>query len=382
MTKKFSLENLLGVRLVDVDELRKFVSGWFKPGDLIALSRQPVRGRGLQSVVVDYDDLMCIDADSLSDLCWDKENDIHFTLYFSINPVNRNSMGDLKYGEWEFARPKKENIGEIRGMWSDLDVKDTGFEDKESAWDFALGVDVAPTMVVDNGRFGGLHCYWKVNGGVDSDAMLKWWTYLNGLAEGVNLDKLIDVTRMARLPGGIYWGDDEESDIVRVGYSSGAVLEVTELERLVEEPYRRFLDYREGLKLKRNRREKEVSREIGSTWSYMYWKTSIDMWLGENVDWANILEPFGWIMIADRGRNGRDWARPGRESRSASTDYVWEDTGVSGAMNLFSSSVETGLSDLLEIGEVLTKYRVVLRLFYNDDEKKMLEDYRKVLENA
>ena len=111
----------------------------------------------------------------------------------------------------------------------------------------------------------------------------------------------------------------------------------------------------------------------------MYWKYAIDMWLGENVEWENILEPFGWELIADRGRNGRDWARPGRESRSATTDFVWDDTGVSGAMNLFSSAYETGLSDLLEIGEVLTKYRVILRYYYDDNEEKMLNDYRGVI---
>jgi hypothetical protein len=42
-------------------------------------------------------------------------------------------------------------------------------------------------------------------------------------------------------------------------------------------------------------------------------------------------------------------------------------------MSLLSSSEETGLADLKEAGVVLTKYRVALRLWFNDDETKMIE---------
>jgi hypothetical protein len=48
----------------------------------------------------------------------------------------------------------------------------------------------------------------------------------------------------------------------------------------------------------------------------------------------------------------------------------YEDSPV---MSLLSMSEETGLADLKDAGINLTKYRVMLRLQYQDDEKKMVE---------
>jgi hypothetical protein len=44
-------------------------------------------------------------------------------------------------------------------------------------------------------------------------------------------------------------------------------------------------------------------------------------------------------------------------------------------MSLFSAAPETGLNDLLEAEVNLTKYRVMLRLEYRDDEQAMIDDY-------
>jgi hypothetical protein len=88
------------------------------------------------------------------------------------------------------------------------------------------------------------------------------------------------------------------------------------------------------------------------------------------MSWAEILEPYGWTWQRELRDGSNEWARPGRDERSAVVDY--EDSPV---MSLLSMADETGLADLKDAGIPLTKYRVLWRLKFNDQDDDSMIKY-------
>ena len=74
------------------------------------------------------------------------------------------------------------------------------------------------------------------------------------------------------------------------------------------------------------------------------------------------------------------FARPGKGDRSAVVDYTDENGVVSPVMSLLSKSEMTGLLDLYEAAIPLTKYQVLLRTRYQDNEANLLKEYMGVVE--
>ena len=89
--------------------------------------------------------------------------------------------------------------------------------------------------------------------------------------------------------------------------------------------------------------------------------------------WEDILIPAGWTFLYTDREERQVVARPGRHEKSATVGWV-ESPNM---MSLLSTSPDTGLADLKEIGAPLNKYRVAQKLLWNDDEKKMVDDILK-----
>ena len=108
--------------------------------------------------------------------------------------------------------------------------------------------------------------------------------------------------------------------------------------------------------------------EVGR-WELLQAVSNVEDFVNDHLSWSDILTPHGWKFRRQQGDGSKEWARPGQNARSAVTDYQG-----SPVMSLLSMSPATRMSDLLDAGIPLTKYRVLLRLEYDDDEEKLIID--------
>ena len=97
----------------------------------------------------------------------------------------------------------------------------------------------------------------------------------------------------------------------------------------------------------------------------------IDELAEEYLDWAEILEGYGWTYFREGGDGSEEWTRPGGVGKSATVN--WPESPES-PMSLFSDDPSTGLADLKEAEIHLTKWRVFLRLVHGDDVWAALDD--------
>lgn len=406
-----------------------FLNWWFEPDELIALTVKP---RGNKRTVTSWGTIS-----DWADILFDDEEFKNFVeltgepcdVYFGINPHIR----ELSVHQ----RGTSDNIKEIRGLFADIDVKAGNFSSQEEILSFLGEIEFPPHAVVSSGS-GGVHAYWKLQHTKKSQADIyeRWWAYLSDKAGERAIDRLIDITRMFRLPGTLRVPKGGENlDITQVDllhldsslppYDPNFIYESTydsykhieerkkksvkkseQLYQIVNSPYIRQLVFDpSGLPFKdRNRLFPDIanideesieyleetirSREDISSRPYPSPKEKnflvksakycLDKQRSEEIadtiqnryDWEDILIPYGWTLRRTFRDGTREWARPGKKDRSATTDWIdpnHPEYGPSGAMSLLSSSPETGLSDLKEIDVPLTKWRVLLRLKYNDN---------------
>lgn len=285
--------------------------------------------------------------------------------YFHISTVRPRVNDNLS------QRVKEDDIARVKCLYVDLDVKPGCFSSQEEAMTFLGTVPIRPNVVVSTGS-GGLHAYWTLSDGgvaahVGRELLVRWWAYLSELAGDSHIDKLVDVTRMSRLPGTIRWPKDNEKPAAvnliwaqrTDGTHSSEILDLTEVAMLALLEKRRAT--RKQDESIRENIEHIYSGEDG--WKKLVAVGNAEDWVNDHVPWESILSPVGWHKLYEDYAGRVLWARPGAKNKSAAVDWP-ESPHV---MSLLSTSLDTGLFDLLDAGITLTKWRVMLRLNFADD---------------
>lgn len=387
------LSDRLGTLDTDISHLHTFVDTWYSDGDKIAIMGIAANGRRrVLSIPTTKEELLEMDEESMMSLCFLKEDSQRFNMYIGINPLVDKHEVTLH------RRGKKTDIDRIIGTFADLDIKDGSFSTKNQAYNFINSLDMKPTMVVDNGKNGGVHMYHKVVEDdqkpylVNEDTLKGWWSYLSSMTSA-KIDKLTDSTRVARMPSSIYWGT-ESTDIVRVHTVNDIEYKADDINSIVK-PYADAYDKRiNDLYLQKTKYTREFNvysdqdrsrlssllANDGVSMDPAYFvlkRAALEHIINTSMDWDDILVPKGWTYLKTQDDQSRVYARPGKSDRSAVVDYVDDMGEVSPVMSLLSSSEQTGLADLKEANIPLTKYQVLLRLWFEDNEGKMVESYSK-----
>ena len=317
--------------------------------------------------------LGAIDSSGLDSLIYDHQG-THHDLYFAVSTLKKVPEGKNKRGSLS-------NVNKVPGLWVDLDVKDGAFRDRDHVREFLNSLEVIPSAVVFTGS-GGAHAYWKFDTPQSCDVVrqdaLSWWAYQSSLSPVV-IDKLCDPTRILRLPGSIRWPkkSSEEPAGVTTVYT-GHTYSAQYLRSVSAEAYSQYT-----ARIERKREEVQTgvlkasqalfSISSDNQWSNMIAIANMEEWFNQKYDWSGILEPMGWTCLGEDDQGRVMWSRPGDGLRkSATTDWP-ESPHI---MSLFSSSEETGLSELHESGIILSKYRVYVELFCQGSDALAIETLR------
>lgn len=382
--------DVVGSINVDAGHIRSFAQAWFEPDDLVSIAAFPIdpglKFNALPQVVTASALASATDEDIRS-MCFidDGKKRYRCNLYFAANPIKEeNSIGQ------KGSRGTEKDVREVYGVFMDFDIqtekKVNCFLSKDDIYKFLSELECPPTIIVDNGQSGGVHAYWRLNSGQTGykELILRWWAYISSKTPH-KIDKLIDTIRVSRLPSGIYWGvrDGAKSDTVKVVTNSGPRYDLNVMENVSEDAYVAYKSH--TTKLINREYERKwgslpiIASEIyksysgdGHSWDALRMIAFIEDIYNDKVDWQDILAPHGWTFLRDLNDGSREWARPGREERSAVTDYDDGVHGPSPVMSLMSMAEETGIADLKEASIPLTKYRVSLRLDFNDDEEAFM----------
>lgn len=361
---------------ISSEQSRKFFDFWFNDTDIITLVGRRSVKKGymntLSQSVVLSDLLGSLDDTALNNLIFD--NDSSWNLYFGVCPVSKHSE--------PLSRGKEDDIAYIPGVYADIDMKPGGFDSQESIINYLKSLDVVPSAVVGSGS-GGVHAYWKLEEGQEASKSLieYWWSYLDISAGNVKIDKLIDTTRILRVPGSVYFpreGSNGKIGSVELLFLSGRKYTVEYLMDISKDAYEKKQKKRDQTLYREKRLELDANKELesiadgaieGNSWKRIKATALMEDYVNNDISWEDILVPEGWTFLRTLRDDSREFARPGRNERSAVVDY-----NGSPVMSLLSRSEETGLFDLLDANIALTKYRVLLRLKYNDDINAMVED--------
>lgn len=395
-----NFDDYVGSITTDLSHLRTFLNAWFRPDDLVTLVGIPTSGiRIVMSQVVSVKRLLAITTDEeFAGLTMIDDRKVN--LYIATNPTKEVNGVVI-----DKSRGTKADVRDIYGCFVDLDVIKEGkksgvFESKQEIFNFLGSFPLKPTMVIDNGSGGGIHAYWRLN---DEDVprateglLAAWWSFVSEQSP-VQVDRLIDITRILRLPSGVYWpsNDTEKFDSVKVVYADGPTYSLDELMNISAAPYKKYVEKLAELKTQKTRVNVEkwnkrlsskiaqnspnISRELSER-QYNILNQLIQSHIDDELSWQDILGPYGWTCLKVSDDGEETWARPGKNERSAVVNYVNGRGEVSGAMSLLSSSAETGISDLKEAGIPITKMQVLLRYKYDDDINEMIDDlYEKVV---
>lgn len=368
---KFS--DLTGQVKVSSHHARTFVATWFEPTDKICIVGRRSKKTGAYDTVSQSmlaSEFADIDDSMLESLIFGADGS-KWNLYFGVAPIKEDVTIT--------RRGTEDNIDYVTGLWADIDLKEKGFKTQQDILQFLFGLPHHPTLVVGSGS-GGIHAYWKLSAGERGDKELveRWWSYLDEAAGERTIDKLVDLTRILRVPGSVYFPKEETSakvGSVEILYKLENYYTVADIFAISDDAFKTKHERRKKvINTDANRRmEMDVlARDAlagveGNKWKM--WKAISEMedYVNQKIPWADILVPHGWTHMRTLRDGSNEWARPGRSERSAVVDY--EDSPV---MSLLSSAEETGLSDLLDARIPLTKYRAMLRLQFEDDEKEMI----------
>lgn len=381
---------------LDVSHLKTFVESWYDEGDNIVVVGMPVEGaRRVMSQALSRERILSLTNEDLDGLTKIGDDGRKVNTYIGINPVKDPEAVTL------YSRGTEDNVMSVYGCFIDFDINKEGkksgvFDSKEDILSFIDSLDLEPTIVVDNGESGGIHAYWRfedVYTGVDRDKykplLTGWWAYIQSKTDK-HIDRLIDVTRISRLPSGIYWPSaGEKFDTVKVIRSSGVRHSRDSILNLSGPSYEAHKKRLENLRIEKTSnldfsvRQFVVSGAEGELLQKIVdlrpsnrnmVLTLVEQHINHTFLWRDILEPHGWTFLKD-GPDGEEvWSRPGKSDRSAVVNHMKHTGEVSVVMSLLSSSPETGLADLKEAGVDLTKMQVLLRLSYEDDVVSMLTD--------
>lgn len=380
-----------GDSTIDVSHLHSFLKTWYCPGDIISFVGIPKTGtRKVLSQAQSVERMLEATPGEIESLSYIVEQDKHMSMYMSINPLIEDHKVTLT------SRGDKSDVRAVYGTFIDFDVtkegsKEGAFDSKEEILQFISTLPLKPSIIVDNGISGGIHAYWRVVqedvDRVEESLLVRWWAYITSLTPR-KIDKLIDKTRISRMPSAIYWpGEGEKIDTVKIHSVSGTQYPLDTLLSASEEAYQAHLRKIAALRdqkvrVDRSKWEERVLtrvRENSPSRAYTELQAKvamdrIDRFIDECYEWSDILPQHGWTFLKENSDGSKTWARPGKSERSAVVDYISPSGAKSGVMSLLSSSSETRLEDLKEAGVPLTKKQVMLRLEYNDDVLAMVDD--------
>lgn len=367
---------------ISVDHAVAHIQSWFHPDDLVCLvglKDDSMRGKGKNSLSQFLTarelvtDLQSESGHATLQSLSLGEDGTRWNLYVCVSSVDHESTSVSRRGGVE-------NVKTMSGVWADLDIKSGSFNSFEEIWQWLRGFP-RPSLVVNTGS-GGCHAYWKTERPLEpEEARLlqrQWWSYVHAMAGDKNVDKLVDTSRLLRLAGSVRWPKPNETTpaaLATVVFRSDSVLTLEQISELTSGPWSAY-----ETKIRRTQQADAQRRleadslaaiafDDSNRWSLYAAIARVEETFNELVSWDDILEPAGWIFLREDHEGRREFARPGRGEKSATVD--WPDSPD--VMSLLSSSEETGLSDLKEAGIVLTKYRVALRLWFNDDESQMVD---------
>lgn len=379
------LSDYLGEMEVSAAEARLFLQTWFRPDDKICLVGRKSKkvgkyGNTLSQAIIAYESTKFTD-DTLKSLIFSEE--AQWNLYFGVGPIKDDVDIEL------MKRGKEENVKYLPGVWADIDVKEKGFTSQESILEFLSSLPLEPSIIVGSGS-GGVHAYWKLKWDEDGNKELaeRWWSYLDEEAgEDRKIDKLIDATRILRLPGSVYFpkegsgGKTGTVKLLKCGPVQYSIKELTDLSQAAFEAKNKKRDRVLSEDYNQRMNMDLFARDLlgglgGNRWKMWKALSELEGYVNEKITWDEILEPHGWTFLRTLSDDrGREVARPGRNERSAVVDY--EDSPV---MSLLSEAEETGLSDLKDAHVPLTKFRVYLRLGFEDNREAMTQYLIKRLE--
>ena len=375
---KMAFKDYFGTSQIDPEQTEAFIKAWFHPEDDVLITLLPaIEGSGnAMSITLKARDLAQATVENIESLGKYKNN--LYGIYFGVSPLREDHQVKL------YSRGGKKDVREIYGAWVDLDVKPGAFESREAIYTFLDTLALEPSIVVNNGGTGGIHAYWRLNWGESApeDLPLQWWSYLNHMAGGREIDRLNDSSRLMRLPGAVYYPKPGGlSGTVQVARLSGKTYKVGEIEAVSHVHYQDYLAKRSQIRQRSERTQSDLSvqmlsflRESGDLTCNQRLARAILEQKIEEMSWDDILIPAGWTFLNETHDGERHWARPGTNRKSAHTD--WNGSNV---MSLHSWSEETRLADLREAGIALTKPVVLLRLRYNDDVAAMIDDLKEKL---
>jgi hypothetical protein len=368
------LSDLTGEVKISTEHSHAFVRTWFAPEDKICIVGRRSEKVGKYDTVSQSmlaKDFLSMNDKMLESLIFDKDG-TKWNLYFGIAPIKE----DITLTQ----RGSEDNVAYVPGMYADIDVKDGGFSSQDEIIQFLFSLTLTPTIVVGSGS-GGVHAYWKLAPGEEGTKHLieRWWAYLDETAGEKNIDKLFDLTRILRIPGTVYFpkeGTGSKVGAVEILYLTGNTYTVEQVTEISSDAFQIKYDKRKKLISKDANARMEmdgVARELLSKRGKNQWQmwraiAEVEDYVNDHMPWSEILLPYGWTHMRTLRDGSNEWARPGRKERSAVVDY--EDSPV---MSLLSSSPETGLEDLKDAGIPITKYRALLRLKFNDQDRTMVD---------
>lgn len=373
------LEELAGSLDVHPSQAVSLIQAWFNPDDIIVLSgKRVIRMVGGNNVISQcmtaVEVVHSLNKDVLHSLCVDP---VPMDLYVNVGSP-RDCLATYS------KRVTEADLDRVIGVIGDFDVKDGSFGSTQEIFDYLDSLALAPTIVVESGS-GGVHAWWKFDtrgiGAVTpifgKDLAARWWSYLHAqaLLRGAQVDKLVDTARMLRLPGTIHWpreGRGGVAPVRLVKHDGPSHTPVAMLEASADAWAGRMVKVartRENDKNIRISTEQYTQMAAGGKWSQLMAIAGVEEFFNEKVSWENVLTPAGWTYTRTDGAGRDEWARPGREGEKSAC-VNWEQSPD--VMSLLSTAHDTNLLDLLDAEIPLTKWRVSLRLNFNDDYQAMV----------
>lgn len=392
---------VIGTYSVDSHEAIKHLQVLFRPDDLVAISgkRNDSSGGLPKLTTAFYKQQTLIELlqgpENLRSMCYEPSPT---DVYLGISTVKKERVDLFDDGTDRFSRVNLTDIDVLKTIFTDIDLKDTGFENTTAArqWldKFCSYYNVPYTLLVDSGS-GGLHVYWRIKEAfktkmkpspmdtnnteeiTQKDVLYRWWTLVQESASGAHakVDRLVDLTRMSRLAGSIHtprnYGD--KFGEVRIIDSNPEVeYSLEQIKNLTQETYMKDIERVKNIKRKEEKESKPVSINLNLPQSTNIFVKAMQLvqeheesseFFNKTWDWYSILSSKGWTFIREGSESRQEWARPGRSNKSAVVG--WEDSPD--MMSLLSTSPDTNLLDLLEANTPLTKWRVFVRFYFDDN---------------
>lgn len=371
------LSDYAGEIRISSNDAKQFVQTWFKADDKICISGLRSKRSGSMDAVSQSmtarEFIMTTDDASLESTVFDEDGST-WNIYISVCPIKEDVS--LK------QRGTKSNVAYVPGVWADIDAKEGSFSSRQEILDWLETLALEPTIVVGSGSEG-VHAYWRFKWNEEGDEKLvdAWWSYLNEESGERKIDHLTDVTRILRLPGTVRFPKEGENqsklgsvNVIKINTDQDHRYTVAQIREVSSEAMARRAEQRKQTILDDANRRAEVDEmarvliDEDNRWGFLQAVAHIEDYVNDNWSWGHILEPHGWKYRRTLPDGSKEWARPGQNDRSAVVDFEG-----SPVMSLLSMSEATGLSDLKDAGIALTKYRVALRLMFNDQAKVMLQ---------